>query len=131
MKTYQTVKTMFIVVVMFLLVVPTMAQKKEKEKNKTAQSSVMKTYVIEREIPGAGKLTADDLKGISKTSCNVLDEMGPSIEWLHSYVTENKVYCVYRTTDKELLKEHAEKGGFPINSISELSAQISPATAKN
>lgn len=127
---YQTVRAMFIVVVMFMFVVPAMAQKKEKEKDKTAQSSAMKTYVIEREIPDAGKFTADDLKGISQTSCKVLDEMGPSIEWMHSYVTENKIYCVYRTTDKELLKAHAEKGGFPINSISELSAQISPATAK-
>ncbi len=127
---YQTVRAMFIVVVMFMFVVPAIGQKKEKEKDKTAQSSAMKTYVIEREIPNAGKFTADDLKGISKTSCNVLDEMGPSIEWMHSYVTENKIYCVYRTTDKELLKAHAEKGGFPINSISELSAQISPATAK-
>jgi len=129
MKTNQTVKTMFIVAILFMFVAPVMAQNKEKEKD--VQSAVMKTYVIEREIPGAGKLTADDLKGISQTSCNVLDEMGPSIEWMHSYVTENKVYCVYRTTDKELLKQHAEKGGFPINSISELSAQISPATAKN
>jgi len=127
---YQTVRAMFIVVVMFMFVVPAIGQKKEKEKDKTAQSSAMKTYVIEREIPNAGKFTADDLKGISQTSCNVLDEMGPSIEWMHSYVTENKIYCVYRTTDKELLKAHAEKGGFPINSISELSAQISPATAK-
>lgn len=130
MKMYQTVRAMFIVVVMFMFVVPAIGQKKEKEKDKTAQSSAMKTYVIEREIPNAGKFTADDLKGISQTSCNVLDEMGPSIEWMHSYVTENKIYCVYRTTDKELLKAHAEKGGFPINSISELSAQISPATAK-
>jgi hypothetical protein len=130
MKMYQAVKTMFIVVVMFMFTVPTLAQKKEKEKDKATQSSAMKTYVIEREIPNAGKLTADELKGISQTSCNVLDTMGPTIEWLHSYVTENKIYCVYRTTDKELLKEHAEKGGFPINSISELSAQISPATAK-
>jgi len=129
MKTNQTVKTMFIVAILFMFVAPVMAQNKEKEKD--VQSAVMKTYVIEREIPGAGKLTADDLKGISQTSCKVLDEMGPSIEWMHSYVTENKVYCVYRTTDKELLKQHAEKGGFPINSISELSAQISPATAKN
>lgn len=130
MKTLQTVKAMFIVAMMFLFAVPGMAQKKEKDKEKSAASAAMKTYVIEREIPDAGKLTADDLKGISKTSCNVLDEMGPAIEWLHSYVTENKIYCVYRTTDKELLKKHAEKGGFPINSISEISAQISPATAK-
>ncbi len=130
MKMYQTLKPMFIVVVMFMFVAPAIAQKKEKDKDKTAQSAAMKTYVIEREIPDAGKLTSDDLKGISQTSCSVLDEMGPSIVWMHSYVTENKIYCVYRTTDKELLKTHAEKGGFPINSISEISAQISPATAK-
>jgi hypothetical protein len=130
MKKINTV-TMSMVVVMLMLMLaspPAWSQKKEKEK--TAQAPAMKTYVIEREIPGAGKLTAEELKGISQTSCNVLDEMGPSIKWMHSYVTENKVYCVYQATDKELIRKHAEKGGFPANSISELSTQISPATAK-
>ena len=90
----------------------------------------MKTYVIEREIPEAGKLNAEQLKGISQTSCSVLKEMGAAnIEWQHSYVTEDKVYCVYKALNKELLKEHAKKGGFPANKISELSTIISPETA--
>ncbi len=91
----------------------------------------MKTYVIERDIPDAGKFTTEDLVGISKKSCSVLDEMGSeNIQWLHSYVTENKIYCIYKAQNKELLREHAAKGGFPANVISELSTTISPETAK-
>lgn len=89
----------------------------------------MKTFVIEREIPNAGKLAPEQLKGISQTSCGILKQMGPQIEWLHSYVTGNKVYCVYRAENAELIKEHAKKGGFPANSISEVATVISPATA--
>ena len=90
----------------------------------------MKTYVIERIIPGAGNLTADQLKGISQSSCTVLKEMGPTIEWQHSYVTGDKVYCIYRANDKKLIEEHAKKGNFPANSISEVAATISPLTAE-
>jgi len=86
-------------------------------------------YVIEREIPGAGKLTAEDLKGISQVSCGVLDKMGSDIEWLHSYVTGDKIYCVYMATNEELVKEHAAKGGFPANSVSAVSTIIDPSTA--
>ena len=89
----------------------------------------MKTYVIEREIPNAGKLTAEELKTISQTSCAVLEEMGPSIEWLHSYVTGNKIYCIYKAENEELISEHATKGGFLANSISAVASIISPATA--
>jgi len=89
----------------------------------------MKMYVIEREIPGAGKLTAEQLKAISQTSCNVLKEMGPRIQWIQSYVTGNKIYCVYKAENEELIREHAKKGGFPANSIVEVSSIISPATA--
>lgn len=89
----------------------------------------MKTYVIEREIPNAGKLTQDQLKGISQTSCGVLKEMGPKIQWMHSYVTGNKIYCVYKAENEELVKEHAKKGGFPANNINEVAGVISPATA--
>ena len=91
--------------------------------------SPLKTYVIERVIPGAGELTSEQLKGISQTSCTVLKEMGPSIEWLHSYVTGDKVYCIYKAKNKTLVEEHAKKGGFPANSISEVATVISPATA--
>jgi hypothetical protein len=89
----------------------------------------MKTYVIEREIPNAGKLTSEQLKAISQTSCGVLKEMGPKIEWLHSYVTGNKIYCVYKAENEELIKEHAQKGGFPANFINEVANIITPATA--
>ena len=89
----------------------------------------MKTYVIEREIPNAGKLTAEQLKTIAQTSCAVLEEIGPSIEWIHSYVTGNKIYCIYKAENGELIREHATKGGFPTNTVSEVASIISPATA--
>lgn len=89
----------------------------------------MKMYVIEREIPDLGKFTPEQLKSASQTSCGVLKSMGPKIEWIHSYVTGNKMYCIYRAENAELIKEHAQKGGFPANSIVEVSDIISPATA--
>lgn len=97
--------------------------------SKITNTIEMKTYLIEREIPGAGKFTAAELKGISQTSCTVLKEMGPKIKWLHSYVTGNKIYCVYMAENEQLIREHAKKGGFPANSIIEISTTISPATA--
>jgi hypothetical protein len=109
----------------------TQAQAQEKENQTTIKNNdTMKTYVIERNIPGAGELTAEQLKGISQTSCSVLKEMGPKIEWQHSYVTGDKVYCVYKAENIELIEEHAKKGGFPANSVSEVKALISPATAE-
>ena len=96
----------------------------------TKNNDIMKTYVIERIIPGAGDLTLLQLKGISQTSCTVLKEMGPKIEWQQSYVTGDKVYCVYKAENKELIEEHAKKGGFPANAISEVATVISPATAE-
>ena len=90
---------------------------------------VMKTYVIERNIPGAGQFSPEKLKDISKTSCTVLKEMGPQIQWIQSYVTGDKVFCVYKAENIELIKEHAKRGGFPANNIYEVSTVISPATA--
>jgi hypothetical protein len=90
----------------------------------------MPKYVIEREIPGAGKLSADQLKGISQTSCGVLSKMGPQIQWVHSYVSEDKIYCVYIAPNKEMVLEHAKQGGFPANSVSEVSTIFDPATAE-
>lgn len=90
----------------------------------------MPKFVIEREIPGAGNLTKDDLQGISQKSCGVLQELGPSVQWLQSYVTENKVYCVYIAPNKEAVIKHAEMGGFPANVISEVSTVIDPTTAE-
>ncbi len=89
----------------------------------------MKTYLIEREIPGAGKFTPEELKGISQKSCGVLQKMGPQIEWIQSYVTGDKIYCIYKAENEELIKEHANKGGFPANKIVEVPSIISPATA--
>lgn len=99
-------------------------------KESNAESSELKTYLIEREIPEAGNLTADQLKGISQKSCEVLRQMGPGIEWLHSYVTDNKVYCLYRAENEELIRGHAKAGGFPVNSIAELAVRIDPSTAE-
>lgn len=87
-------------------------------------------YVIEREIPGAGKLTSEQLKGISQTSCSVLKELGSDIEWQHSYVTGDKVYCVYTAPNNELVYEHAQRGGFPANSVEQVYTIISPKTAE-
>ncbi|MEM7382161.1 MAG: DUF4242 domain-containing protein [Bacteroidota bacterium] len=107
------------------------ALKAEMNKDMMDKTETMKTYVIEREIPDAGKLSQEELKGISKSSNAVLSEMGPGIQWLHSYVTDNKVYCVYKAENEQLLREHAEKGGFPVNAISEMANKISPDTAKD
>ena len=90
----------------------------------------MPKYVIEREIPGVGKLSQEDLKNISQKSCSVLGEMGPRIEWIESFVTGDKIYCVYNADNIDLIKEHAQKGGFPANKIEEVYNVISPATAE-
>jgi Protein of unknown function (DUF4242) len=90
----------------------------------------MPKFVIEREIPGAGKLTAEQLKGISQTSCGVLNKMGPSIQWVQSYVTADKIYCVYIAPNEKMVREHASLGGFPANSVSEVATIIDPTTAE-
>ena len=119
-----------LVAIMLLTGYATMAQKASVTNNSTTTNETkMKTYLIEREIPGAGNLTAEQLKGISQTSCSVLKEMGPKIQWIQSYVTGNKIVCVYKAESIELIKEHAKKGGFPANTITEISSIISPATA--
>lgn len=90
----------------------------------------MPKFLIEREIPGAGKLSATDLKAISQKSCGVLKGLGSQIQWLHSYVTGNKVYCVYIAPDEAMVREHAKQGGFPANRISEITSIIDPTTAE-
>ncbi len=90
----------------------------------------MPKYVIEREIPGAGELTPEQLKGISQTSCGVLNELGPKIQWVHSYVTTDKIYCIYNAPNEEMVREHAKQGGFPANSVSKVSTIIDPTTAE-
>jgi hypothetical protein len=90
----------------------------------------MPKYLIEREIPGAGKLSAEQLKAIAQTSCGVLNNMGPQIQWIHSYVTTDKIYCVYMAPNEQMIREHARQGGFPANAVTEVSAIIDPATAE-
>jgi hypothetical protein len=90
----------------------------------------MPQYLIEREIPGAGKLTAAELKGISQKSCGVLNEMGPKIQWVQSYVTGDRIYCVYRAPNEAMVREHAMKGGFPANRVMEIGTVIDPTTAE-
>ena len=90
----------------------------------------MPKFVIEREIPGAGNLSAEELKAISQKSCGVLNKLGPEIQWIQSYVTNDKIYCVYVAPNKEMVLDHAKQGGFPANSISEVKRIIDPTTAE-
>lgn len=90
----------------------------------------MPKYVIEREIPGAGKLSAEELHAISQKSCSVLGKMGPAIQWVHSYVTDDKIYCFYIAQNEGQVREHARQGGFPANRVSEVRAIIDPTTAE-
>lgn len=90
----------------------------------------MPRYVIEREIPGAGELSQDDLHAISQKSCAVLQEMGPQVQWVQSYVTDDKIYCIYIAPDEASVRRHAEMGGFPANSIAQVRNVIDPTTAE-
>lgn len=90
----------------------------------------MPKYIIEREIPGAGSLTPQDLQAISQKSCNVLNNMGPKIQWLESYVTDDKVYCIYIAPDEAAIRAHAEQGGFPAQRVSRIKSVIDPTTAE-
>ncbi len=90
----------------------------------------MPKYVIERNMPGAGSLKPEELKAASQTSCGVLNKLGPEVQWVHSYVTDDKIYCVYIAPNKQLVEEHARQGGFPANSIAEVRAIIDPTTAE-
>ncbi|HET9058165.1 MAG TPA: DUF4242 domain-containing protein [Chitinophagaceae bacterium] len=90
----------------------------------------MPKFVIERELPGAGKLSKEQLHAISQTSCNVLNELGPKIQWLQSFVTDDRIYCVYIASDETTVRKHAEMGGFPANRISQVRAVIDPTTAE-
>jgi len=90
----------------------------------------MPKYVIEREIPGAGQLSAEQLKGISQKSCSVISNIGPRIQWVESFVTGDKVYCIYIAPDEATVREHARQGGFPANRVSEVVTRIDPTTAE-
>jgi hypothetical protein len=90
----------------------------------------MPKYLIERELPGAGQVSQDQLRGISQKSCSVLNKLGPQIQWIQSYVTGDKIYCVYRAPNEEMVREHAKQGGFPANKVSEITSVIDPTTAE-
>jgi hypothetical protein len=91
----------------------------------------MPKFVIEREIPGAGSMSAEQLQGVAEKSCSVLRSLGPQIQWVHSYVTDNKIYCIYIAPDEETVLEHARLGGFPANSVAQVRRVIDPTTAES
>ena len=90
----------------------------------------MPRYVIERELPGAGKMSPEQLRGLSQKSCGVLQNLGPQIQWITSYVTDDKIYCVYIAPNAEMVREHAKQGGFPANKVSQVRSVIDPTTAE-
>lgn len=94
------------------------------------EKAAMPKFVIEREIAGAGKLPKQELQAISQKSCSVLESMGPKIQWVQSYVTDNKIYCIYVAPDEETVRAHAQRGGFPANSIARVRSVIDPTTAE-
>jgi Protein of unknown function (DUF4242) len=99
-------------------------------KLRTEKENCMPKYLIEREIPGAGKLSAQELQAISRKSCGILEKMGSQIQWIQSYVTEDKVYCIYIAPNSEMVLEHARQGGFPADRVSEIKTMIDPTTAE-
>jgi len=128
MKTLKTT-TLLLAIVLFSAMIAKAQTATVKDTSKS-NSATMKTYLIERDIPNAGKLTPEQLKAISQKSCAVLQHMGPQIQWIQSYVTGDKIFCVYKAENEDLIREHAKEGGFPANVITEVSTTISPATAK-
>jgi len=128
MKISMTMTLLSLILTFGSLTAYTQTASISKTKNEKSMKT-MNTYVIEREIPNAGNLTAADLRGIAQKSCSVLKELGPDIEWVQSYVTDNKIFCIYKAENEAILRTHAMKGGFPINSVHLLSTVISPATA--
>lgn len=126
MKTFKTL----LITLLFLTVASSPARADNKPMP-AGPSPKLNMYVIEREIPEAGNFSPEKLKAISQTSCGVLAEMGPqNIQWLHSYVTGDKIYCVYLAVNEQAVREHARKGGFPANSVATVSTVISPKTAE-
>lgn len=91
---------------------------------------IMPQFVIERNMPGVGQASTEDLKGASQTSCGVLRDLGPEIQWVHSYVTDDKIYCIYRAPNEDMIREHAQRGGLPADQISRVRTMIDPVTAE-
>jgi len=129
MKTFK-ITALLLVIILLTGMIAKAQTTTAKDSSSKSNSTTMKTYLIERDIPNAGKLTPAQLKAISQKSCSVLQHMGPQIQWIQSYVTGNKIFCVYKAENEDLIREHAKEGGFPANVITEISTTISPATAK-
>ena len=129
MKTFK-ITTLLLVIILFTGIIARAQTATVNDSSSKSNSTTMKTYLIERDIPNAGKLTPEQLKAISQKSCSVLQHMGPQIQWIQSYVTGDKIFCVYKAENEDLIREHAKEGGFPANVITEVSTTISPATAK-
>ena len=129
MKTFK-ITALLLVIILLTGMIAKAQTTTAKDSSSKSNSTTMKTYLIERDIPNAGKLTPAQLKAISQKSCSVLQNMGPQIQWIQSYVTGNKIFCVYKAENEDLIREHAKEGGFPANVITEISTTISPATAK-
>lgn len=129
MKTFK-ITTLILVITLFTGMIARAQTTTVTDTSSKSNPAKMKTYLIERDIPNAGKLTPGQLKAISQKSCSVLQHMGPQIQWVQSYVTGDKIFCVYKAENEDLIREHAKEGGFPANVITEISTTISPATAK-
>jgi len=129
MKTLKNI-TLILAIILFSGMIARAQTTSVKDTSTKSNSTTMKTYLIERDIPNAGKLTPEQLKAISQKSCAVLQHMGPQIQWIQSYVTGDKIFCVYKAENEDLIREHAKEGGFPANVITEIATTISPATAK-
>lgn len=125
----KTITTHLLSLLLTLFITNTAVAQAVHTKSKPS-TPALQTFLIEREIPGAGQMTPEQLKSVSQKSCTVLKEMGPGIEWIQSYVTGNKIYCIYRAENEEKIREHGNKGGFPVTAIVPIANQISPATAK-
>jgi Nickel responsive protein SCO4226-like len=100
------------------------------EQPSSSQEDAMPKYVIERELPGAGQLTPQQIQAVAQKSCSVLRNLGPEIQWVHSYVTQDKIYCIYNAPNEQLIREHARQGGFPANRISEVKSVIDPTSSE-
>ena len=126
----QSIKIIGLFIVVFAASTQLSMGQQSETNSLNTKAKIMKTYVIERELPGAGSLTPADLRGVAQKSNAVLKKIGPSIEWQSSYVTGNKLYCVYKAENAELIRQHAKEGGFPCNSVQEVVTTIGPTTGE-
>ena len=130
MKKHSTLFALVVAVIFLAAFTSSMDKKEKVGSQKNVYPVQMNMYVIEREIPGLGNWSQEELKAASQKSCVVLKELAPHVEWIQSYVTGDKMYCIYRAENKEYVREHAKRGGFPANSVAKVTGIISPETAK-